>query len=233
MTCAFDEKDVDKPESSPALLEVVDLDVAYGRGSNEFRAVKGACLSVAAGEIVGLLGPSGSGKSTLLRAVAGLEAPRAGQVLLDGADITRVPVHKRGIGMVFQDGQLFPHRNVAGNIAYGLEVAHVERKERERRVDEMLELVGLAGYGQRRIDQLSGGQAQRVALARSLAPAPRLLLLDEPLSALDTALRMRLAADVRSIIVSAGAAALYVTHDEAEARLAADRIVRIDEGVIA
>lgn len=209
-------------------LEVTDLSVVYpptGRGASRsapVTAVDAVSLSVADGEVLALLGPSGCGKSSLLRAVAGLEPIAAGTVRWAGEDVVATPVHRRGFGMVFQDGQLFPFRDVAGNVAYGL--AGLPRAERQARVAEVLDLVGLSGYGPRGVDTLSGGQAQRVALARSLAPRPRLLLLDEPLSALDRALRESLSRDLARILRAQGMTALYVTHDHAEAEVVADRV---------
>lgn len=205
-------------------LSVRGLAVAYG----DLRAVDGVDLDVAAGEVVALLGASGSGKSSLLRAVAGLEDVADGSVAWDGRGVVRVPVHKRGFGLMFQDGQLFEHRDVGGNIAYGL--AGLSRARRGERVREMLELVGLPGFERRRVTTLSGGQAQRVALARVLAPAPRLLLLDEPLSALDRALREQLATDVRAILRQGRTTALYVTHDQDEAMTVADRVGVMEAG---
>ena len=205
-------------------LSVRGLAVTYG----DLRAVDGVDLEVAAGEVVALLGASGSGKSSLLRAVAGLEDVAAGEVAWAGRSMVRVPVHKRGFGLMFQDGQLFEHRDVGGNIAYGL--IGLPRARRDERVREMLELVGLPGFEQRRVTTLSGGQAQRVALARALAPAPRLLLLDEPLSALDRALREQLATDVRAILREGGTTALYVTHDQDEAMTVADRVGVMEAG---
>jgi thiamine transport system ATP-binding protein len=187
------------------------------------RAVDGVSLDVAAGEVVALLGPSGCGKSSLLRAVAGLEPLAAGAVLWDGADLAGTPVHRRGFALMFQDGQLFAHRDVAGNVAYGLPRG-LGRAARTARVAELLDLVGLAGYGPRPVPTLSGGERQRVALARALAPAPRLLLLDEPLSALDRALRERLAVDLRGALVATGTPAVFVTHDQDEAFAVADRV---------
>ena len=194
----------------------------------DLRAVDGVDLEVAAGEVVALLGASGSGKSSLLRAVAGLEDVAAGEVAWDGRSMVRVPVHKRGFGLMFQDGQLFEHRDVGSNIAYGL--TGLPRAQRGERVREMLELVGLPDFERRRVTTLSGGQAQRVALARALAPVPRLLLLDEPLSALDRALREQLAADVRTILRRGGTTALYVTHDQDEAMTVADRVGVMEAG---
>ena len=205
-------------------LSVRGLAVTYG----DLRAVDGVDLEVAAGEVVALLGASGSGKSSLLRAVAGLEDVAAGEVAWDGRSMVRVPVHKRGFGLMFQDGQLFEHRDVGSNIAYGL--TGLPRAQRGERVREMLALVGLPGFERRRVTTLSGGQAQRVALARALAPAPRLLLLDEPLSALDRALREQLATDVRTILRRGGTTALYVTHDQDEAMTVADRVGVMEAG---
>lgn len=210
--------------SASAGLSVRGLAVTYG----DLRAVDGVDLEVAAGEVVALLGASGSGKSSLLRAVAGLEDVAAGEVAWDGRSMVRVPVHKRGFGLMFQDGQLFEHRDVGSNIAYGL--TGLPRAQRGERVREMLELVGLPDFERRRVTTLSGGQAQRVALARALAPAPRLLLLDEPLSALDRALREQLAADVRTILRRGGTTALYVTHDQDEAMTVADRVGVMEAG---
>ena len=210
--------------SASAGLSVRGLAVTYG----DLHAVDGVDLEVAAGEVVALLGASGSGKSSLLRAVAGLEDVAAGEVAWAGRSMVRVPVHKRGFGLMFQDGQLFEHRDVGSNIAYGL--TGLPRAQRGERVREMLELVGLPGFERRRVTTLSGGQAQRVALARALAPAPRLLLLDEPLSALDRALREQLATDVRAILRRGGTTALYVTHDQDEAMTVADRVGVMEAG---
>ena len=182
------------------------------------------------GDALILRGPNGSGKSSLLRAVAGLEPVAAGRITWDGRDVAGVPVHRRGFGLMFQDGQLFPHRDVSGNVAFGLEMARVARAGRRSRVEELLALVGLAGFGSREVSSLSGGERQRVALARSLAPRPRLLLLDEPLSALDRSLRERLAADVRTALLATGTTALFVTHDHDEAFAVADRIAVLDGG---
>ncbi|MDP9800139.1 thiamine transport system ATP-binding protein [Arcanobacterium wilhelmae] len=211
-------------------LDIRHISLVYPDG---YEALKNVSLSAAPGEIVALLGASGSGKSTVLRAVAGLEPIASGDVLIDGESVAGVPTHKRGVGMVFQDGLLFPQRSVERNIAYGLEMAGVDAGERKARVEEMLALVGLEGYGPRDVATLSGGQAQRVALARSLAPRPRVMLLDEPLSALDQELRGRLAVEIREILKGHGTTALFVTHDPAEADVLADRVVRIADGVLA
>ena len=193
-------------------LSIEDAVVRYGTTT----AVDHVSLSVAPGEIVALLGPSGCGKSSLLRAIAGLEPLVGGTVRWDGVSLAGVPVHRRGFGLMFQDGQLFGHRDVAGNVGYGL--------PRGASVAELLALVGLAGYGDRSVATLSGGERQRVALARALAPRPRLLLLDEPLSALDRALRERLAVDLRAALVATGTTAVFVTHDHDEAFAVADRV---------
>ncbi|GGC00529.1 ABC transporter ATP-binding protein [Cellulomonas carbonis] len=212
-------------------LRVEDVVVLYRDDDGTTKAaVDGLTLAVAPGEVVALLGPSGSGKSSLLRAVAGLEPVARGRVTWDGTDLAGVPVHRRGMGLMFQDGQLFPHRDVARNVAFGLQMQRVPRAERARRVAELLDLVGLAGFGDRDVASLSGGERQRVALARSLAPRPRLLLLDEPLSALDRALRERLADDVRAALTATGTTALFVTHDHDEAFAVADRIAVMDAG---
>jgi thiamine transport system ATP-binding protein len=184
-------------------------------------------VEVGNGEIVVLLGPSGSGKSTLLRAIAGIVVPDTGRVVVDGVDVSALPTHRRRIGLVFQDEQLFAHRDVAGNIAYGLEVAKVPAPQRRRRVADLLELVGLPGFEHRRVGDLSGGEAKRVALARTLAPEPRAVLLDEPLTGLDRELHDRLAGEVAAIVRSTGTPALWVTHDLAEADAVADRIERL------
>jgi thiamine transport system ATP-binding protein len=210
------------------MLAVANLTVRYGA----LAAVSDVDLTVADGEVLALLGPSGCGKSTLLRAVAGLEPPSAGVIGWDGTDLADVPVHRRGFGLVFQDGQLFPHRDVAGNVAFGLRMRRVPAKERLARVEELLALVGLAGYERRRVTELSGGEQQRVALARALAPRPRLLLLDEPLSALDRALREQLAMDLAGMLRVAGATALVVTHDHDEAFTLADRVAVMRSGRI-
>jgi ABC-type Fe3+/spermidine/putrescine transport system ATPase subunit len=177
-----------------------------------------------------LLGPSGSGKSTLLRLLAGLEAPDAGRVLLAGRDVTREAAERRGIGLVFQDGALFPHLDVAGNVAFGLRVRGVPRAQRQARVEEALALVGLAALGARRVDRLSGGERQRVALARALAPRPAVLLLDEPLASLDRNLREELRGAIRRLHDELGLTSVLVTHDRDEALALADRLVLLRAG---
>jgi ABC-type Fe3+/spermidine/putrescine transport system ATPase subunit len=186
------------------------------------------CLQ--SGEILCLLGPSGSGKTTLLRVLAGLEAADQGQVCFAGHDMAAISPHKRNFGMMFQEYALFPHKNVADNICFGLEMQHWQRDRQQQRLTEMLALVGLDNYGNRRIDELSGGEQQRVALARSLAPQPQLLLLDEPLGSLDRMLRDRLAAEIRAILKSQGVTAVFVTHDQAEAFVVADKIAILQQG---
>jgi thiamine transport system ATP-binding protein len=202
------------------------------RSFNNFQVLRGVNLEVSSGEIVCLLGSSGCGKTTLLRVIAGLEQTEAGDVLIDGQSILPIPVHQRGFGLMFQDFALFPHMNVAANIAFGLKMQHLPLPEQQRRVTELLELVNLPGFGQRDIARLSGGERQRVALARSLAPNPRLLMLDEPLGSLDAALRDELIVELRRIIKQLGLTALYVTHDQREAFAIADRIALMNQGQI-
>ncbi|NEA49227.1 ABC transporter ATP-binding protein, partial [Streptomyces sp. SID10815] len=193
----------------------------------------GVGLAVAEHEIVCVLGPSGSGKSTLLRAVAGLQPLDAGRVLLDGRDQAAVPVHRREIGLMFQDHQLFPQRDVAGNVGFGLRMHGTAKDERVARVAELLDLVGLPGAGGRSVAALSGGEQQRVALARALAPRPRLLMLDEPLGQLDRTLRERLVVELRELFGRLGTTVLAVTHDQGEAFALADRVVVMRDGRIA
>ena len=191
-------------------------------------------LDFPSGSVTALLGPSGCGKTTTLRLLAGLAAPdRGGRVLFDGRDVTRLPVEKRGIGMVFQGYALFPNRDVAGNIGYGLEVRGVNRADRDRRVAEMLRLTRLEGLAARRVDQLSGGQQQRVALARALAPAPGLLLLDEPFGALDARLREALRGELAELLGTLGVTAVFVTHDQAEAMALGRTIIVMESGRVA
>lgn len=187
-------------------------------------------LDLAEGSFTVLLGPSGSGKTTLLRLLAGLEAPDAGRILLDGRDVTWEPAEARGVGLVFQEGALFPHLDVAGNVAFGLRVRGAPREETARRVEEALALVGLAGFGARKVARLSGGERQRVALARALAPRPRVVLYDEPLASLDRALREELRAMLRRVHDEAGLTSVLVTHDREEALALADRLVLMREG---
>jgi thiamine transport system ATP-binding protein len=186
-------------------------------------------LTMAAGDVVALLGPSGSGKSTLLKAIAGIVRPDSGTIAIDGRDITDVPTHRRHIGLVFQDNQLFPHRSVLDNVAFGLQMTGVDRRIRHLRADEWLDRVGLGGLGAREVAGLSGGEAKRVALARTMITDPRVVLLDEPLTGLDRALHDRLSADLRSVLVDAGTTALLVTHDHDEASMLAERSVGLQD----
>jgi thiamine transport system ATP-binding protein len=207
-------------------LAVEGLVVRYG----DVTAVDDVGLIVADREVVCVLGPSGCGKTTLLRSIAGLEPPSGGRVTWDGADLTGVAPHRRGFGMVFQDFALFPHRDVFGNVAFGLRMAGADRAAQRARVEEVLALVGLEDHGPRSVATLSGGEQQRVALARALAPRPRLLLLDEPLGSLDRALRQRLVVELRELLTSAGVSAVYVTHDQEEAFALADTLVVMRAG---
>ncbi|MFB7778039.1 ABC transporter ATP-binding protein [Streptomyces bauhiniae] len=190
-------------------------------------------LGVAEHEVVCVLGPSGSGKSTLLRSVAGLQPLNGGRVLLDGRDQAGVPAHRRGVGLMFQDHQLFPQRDVGGNVAFGLRMHGMAKAERDVRVQELLELVGLPGAARRAVAGLSGGEQQRVALARALAPRPRLLMLDEPLGQLDRSLRERLVVELRQLFSRLGTTVLAVTHDQGEAFALGDRVVVMRDGRIA
>ncbi len=195
-------------------------------------ALAGVDLDVAGGELFCLLGPSGSGKTTLLRLVAGFEPPDAGGIAIDGKAMERVPPERRGIGVVFQDYALFPHRSVADNVGFGLRMRKVGRPERQARVAEMLDLVGLGDVAGRRPGTLSGGQRQRVALARALAPSPSLLLLDEPLANLDRRLRESLRQELRRVHDRVGVTTVLVTHDQEEALTLADRIGIMRDGVL-
>ncbi|WP_217234620.1 ABC transporter ATP-binding protein [Streptomyces sp. AC555_RSS877] len=211
------------------LLSLEDATVRFGG-----RAVlDGVGLGVAEHEIVCVLGPSGSGKSTLLRAVAGLQPLDGGRVLLDGRDQAGVPAHKRGVGLMFQDHQLFPQRDVGGNVGFGLRMHGASKDQQGERVRELLDLVGLPGAGRRAVASLSGGEQQRVALARALAPRPRLLMLDEPLGQLDRSLRERLVVELRELFGRLGTTVLAVTHDQGEAFALGDRVVVMRDGRIA
>ena len=197
------------------------------------RIVDDVSLEIATGERLALLGPSGAGKSTLLRVVAGLARPTSGRVLADGRDLTGVPAHRRGIGLVFQDAALFPHRSVAENVAFGPKVAGLPRAEQEARVAEALALVGLSQTGARDVSTLSGGEAQRIALARALAPRPQTLLLDEPLGALDGPLRQRLQDDLRALFERLALTVVHVTHDVGEAFALGDSVAILRAGRVA
>ena len=198
------------------------------------RALEAIDLEIAAGETIVLLGPSGCGKTTTLRIIAGLESPESGgQVLFDGVDVTPVPIEKRNVGMVFQSYALFPNMSVADNVEYGLKVRGMPAAQREARVQEMLAMMHIEPLAQRRIDQLSGGQRQRVALARAIATRPRVLLLDEPLTALDAKLRDSLRLEIDRLLRSLNITTVYVTHDQAEAMALGDRIAVMEHGRIA
>lgn len=194
--------------------------------------LRSADLEVAEGERVAVLGPSGSGKSTLLRVTAGLQRPDGGRVLLGGRDLAGVPPHRRGIGLMHQEGALFPHRDVGGNVSFGLRMRGTPRAERERRTRELLRLVGLAGFERRPLEELSGGERQRVGLARALAPEPRLLLLDEPLGSLDRPLRERLVHELRELFDRLDLTVVHVTHDVGEAFALGDRVALMRDGRI-
>jgi len=208
------------------VLHIEGLSAAY-LDSDVLRDVD---LDVPAGELLCVLGPSGGGKSTLLRVIAGLEEPSAGTVSLEGRDLAGVPAHERGVGLMFQDYALFPHRDVGQNISFGLRMHGEGSAVVRSRVTELLELVGLPGAERRPVSQLSGGEQQRVALARALAPRPRLLMLDEPMGSLDRALRERLPEELRGIFTELGLTVIYVTHDQDEALTVADRVVLLDRG---
>jgi len=195
-------------------------------------ALDDVSLEVARGEVVAVLGPSGSGKSTLLRVISGLQRPDAGSLVLDGEDITAAPAHRRGIGLVFQDHALFDHKDVAGNVAFGLRMRGDPPPDIETRVAELLDLVGLSGFERRSVRTLSGGEQQRVALARALAPEPRVLLLDEPLGSLDRRLRDRLMLDLGVLFAELQVTAIYVTHDHAEAFALGQRVAVMRSGRI-
>ena len=213
-----------------SVLKISDVTKIFANGN--VVAVDTFSLDVANGELVCLLGPSGSGKSTLLRMVGGFERPSSGQITIDGEDITHVPPDKRPTGMVFQSHALWTHMNVFKNLAFGLKLRRLPADEIRRKVEAVLELVGLAGYGNRGVNQLSGGQQQRVALARSLVLEPKILLLDEPFASLDQHLRERLREEVRDIQQRLKITTLFVTHGQDEALAMADRIVVMRDGRI-
>ena len=208
------------------VLEAHALSLSYG----DTLALDRVSFSLEAGETFAVLGPSGCGKSSLLRVIAGLEQPQAGEVWLDGRCINAVPPHRRGFGLMFQEFALFPHLRVAQNVEFGLRMQGLPHTGRQRRVTELLSLVGLEGYDTRSVHELSGGERQRVALARSLAPRPRLLMLDEPIGALDRNLRESLLLELRTLLTQLGQTALYVTHDQQEAFAIADRVLVMEDG---
>ena len=204
-------------------LDVIDVSVAF----DGVTVLDDVSLAMVSGDITALLGPSGSGKSTLLRVIAGIIRPDRGSILIDGIDVTTSPTHRRRVGMVFQDNQLFPHRSVIENVAFGLKMAGVDRTSRRARSAEWLDHVGLHGFGPRTVTELSGGEAKRVALARTLATEPAVVLLDEPLTGLDRELHDHLAAELSTILRAAGTTALLVTHDPEEAATVADRSIHV------
>jgi putative spermidine/putrescine transport system ATP-binding protein len=208
-------------------LRIEKLVKAFG---NNPPVVKSVDLGINKGEFVSLLGPSGCGKTTILRMVAGFEQPNSGTIAVEGRDLTALPPNQRKVGMVFQAYALFPNMNVADNIGFGLKIAGTPRPQRDARVEEMLKLIGLSGFGKRFPFELSGGQQQRVALARALAPNPRMLLLDEPLSALDAKIRVSLREQIRQIQRDLGITTIFVTHDQEEALSISDRIVVMNAG---
>jgi spermidine/putrescine transport system ATP-binding protein len=210
------------------MLELINIHKSY----EGHPLLGGISFSLAAAETVCLLGPSGSGKSTLLRIIAGLEVPEQGQVRWAGSDLASIPAYLRGFGLVFQDYALFPHLNVAENVAFGLRMQNLVVTERKLRVDNILDKMNLMRFRDRQVTDLSGGEQQRVALARALAPQPRLLMLDEPLGALDRSLREQLMEELRHILRASGVPAIYVTHDQEEAFTLADRVFLLHEGAI-
>lgn len=208
------------------MLRASEIRVRFG----DLVAVDGATVEVPGAQTLAVLGPSGCGKSTLLRVIAGLQPAERGRVSVDGLDVTAVPAHRRGIGLMFQEGALFPHRDVAGNVAFGLRMARVDERERTRRVAAALELVGLSGYERRSVGSLSGGEEQRVALARALAPAPRVLLLDEPLGSLDRPLHDRLLVELAELFARLEITVVTVTHDVTDAFALGHRVAVMRAG---
>jgi putative spermidine/putrescine transport system ATP-binding protein len=215
-------------QSAPPDISLTGLRKQFG----DVAAVDNVDLDVAAGEFFTMLGPSGSGKTTTLRLIAGFEQPDAGRVSLGGRDVTELPPYERDVNTVFQDYALFPHMTVAENVGYGLRVKGVGKAERNRRAEEALDMVRLSGYGDRKPVQLSGGQRQRVALARAIVNSPRVLLLDEPLGALDLKLREQMQMELGRIHEQLGITFIYVTHDQDEALTMSDRIAVFNEGRI-
>ena len=207
-------------------LQISNLTVMYGDDA----ALTDINLSIGDGERFAVMGPSGAGKSTLLRVIAGLEAPRSGTVVVNGEDITTAPAHKRPVGLMFQDNALFPHMNVLGNVAYGLRMHGMPKRQRKDRARELLDLVSLDGFDERHPASLSGGEQQRVALARTLAPRPSLVLFDEPLGAIDQTLKDDLMLELISIVKAVGTTSVYVTHDRMEAEAFAEHMAILRGG---
>lgn len=210
------------------MLELIDIHKDY----EGFALLDGISFVVGEGEVISLLGASGSGKSTLLRIIAGLEKPDSGKILWEGGDLVSTPTHKRNFGMMFQDYALFPFLNVSGNLAFGLKMRGWQATQIDMRIGELLKLVDLEGFENRQIEGLSGGEQQRVALARTLAPRPRLMMLDEPLGALDRTLKDELLAQLRQIFQLSRIPVIYVTHDQEEAFALSDRILILNQGRI-
>ena len=221
-----------QPSAGSPAIEFVGVQKNYLSHGETVQAVQRTDLTIAQGEFFSLLGPSGCGKTTTMRMIAGFEEPTAGQVLLDGKDVTNVPAHKRDVNMVFQSYALFPHLNVFENVAFGLQRRRVAKDEIRRRVGEIVEIVSLTGMEKRSPREMSGGQQQRVALARALVNRPRALLLDEPLGALDLKLRQQMQIELKRIQREVGITFVYVTHDQGEALTMSDRIAVMRAGVI-
>ncbi len=218
--------------STPPAIQLVGLRKSFGVGDHEVVAVSSVDLTIEEGEFFSLLGPSGSGKTTVLRMIAGFESPTAGAILLQGRDVTGLAPFDRDVNTVFQDYALFPHMTVLQNVEYGLKVKKVAKTERRKRANEMLESVRLGGFGHRKPNQLSGGQRQRVALARALVNRPKVLLLDEPLGALDAKLREEMQVELKEIQRDVGITFVFVTHDQGEALSMSNRIAVFNEGRI-
>ena len=216
-----------------AAVEFQNVSRHFGPPSAPVRAVNGVDLTIAEGSFFAMLGPSGSGKTTCLRLISGFEKPTAGTIRIFGQDVSDIPPNRRNVNTVFQDYALFPHMNVRDNVAYGLMVKGIDRRTRERRAEEMLALVKLDGYGDRKPAQLSGGQRQRVALARALVNEPKVLLLDEPLGALDLKLREAMQDELKALQARLGITFVFVTHDQGEALSMADSLAVFNEGKIA
>ncbi|TPN85600.1 ABC transporter ATP-binding protein [Mesorhizobium sp. CU2] len=222
----------ERPTADPAVPPIVSFRSVTKRYDPKSTVVDDLSLDIVKGEFLTLLGPSGSGKTTTLMMLAGFEWPSSGRIFMDGQDITDLPPHKRDLGVVFQSYALFPHMSVADNVAFPLAVRNVSAEEKKRRVAEALELVHLSGFGDRKPGQLSGGQQQRVALARSLVYRPRIVLMDEPLGALDKALREQMQLEIKQIHRQLGVTFVYVTHDQDEALTMSDRVAVFHEGRI-
>ncbi|MFA6776437.1 MAG: ABC transporter ATP-binding protein, partial [Sphaerochaetaceae bacterium] len=215
-----------------AVLQLHDLVKTFKKNGEEVHAVKSIDISINSGEMVCFLGPSGCGKTTTLRMVAGFETPTSGMITINGNDVTNIPVNKRGIGFVFQNYALFPHLSVANNIAYGLRTQHMDETMIKQKITSSLKLVGLPDIGERYPSELSGGEQQRVALARVIVMEPSLLLMDEPLSNLDAKLRIHMRTEIRHLQKKLGITCLYVTHDQSEALTVADKIVVMSKGEV-